>query len=178
MGRHVFFSFHYQRDIWRVNQVRNSWVTQENTTASFWDDASWESVKRQGDQAIKNWINRQMKGTSVTVVLIGAETSTRKYVKYETQRSYQEGKGILGIRIHKLENQYGYTDHQGQNPLDILTVNNNGRNTPLSHLHNGYDHIYKTYDWILNNGYHNIGNWIEEAARNAGRLNYNPSLNY
>ena len=23
--RRVFFSFHYQNDIWRVNQVRNSW---------------------------------------------------------------------------------------------------------------------------------------------------------
>ena len=73
MARHVFFSFHHQRDIWRVNQVRNSWITQGNTVAGFWDDASWESVKKQGDQAIKAWINRQMKGTSVTVVLIGAE---------------------------------------------------------------------------------------------------------
>ena len=46
MSRHVFFSFHYQRDIWRVSQVRNSWVTQKNTTAGFVDDASWESVKK------------------------------------------------------------------------------------------------------------------------------------
>ena len=36
-----------------------------------------------------------MKGTSVTVVLIGKETSDRKYVQYEIQRSYQEGKGIF-----------------------------------------------------------------------------------
>ena len=175
MGRHVFFSFHYQRDIWRVSQVRNSWVTQENkATGRFWDDADWESVRKQGDQAIKNWINMQMKGTSVTVVLIGAETSQRKYVLYELKRSYQERKGILGIRIHSMKNQYGYIDHQGQNPLDILTVNN----TPLSHLHNGYNYVYKTYDWSQNNGYYNIGSWIEEAARNAGRLNQSPSLNY
>lgn len=39
MARHTFFSFHYKRDIWRVNQIRNSWVTQGNTTADFWDDA-------------------------------------------------------------------------------------------------------------------------------------------
>ena len=154
MGRHVFFSFHHQRDIWRVSQVRNSWVTQENSvTGRFWDDASWESMKKRGDQAIKSWINRQMKGTSVTVVLIGAETSNRKYVKYEIQRSYEEDKGILGIRIHKLKDQYGHTDHWGQNPLDIL---------------NGCGTVYKTYDWISDNGYYNIGDWIEEAARNAG----------
>ena len=168
MGRHVFFSFHYQRDIWRVSQVRNSWVTQENKAKGrFWDDASWESVKKQGDQAIKSWINRQMKGTSVTVVLIGAETSSRKYVQYEIQRSYEEGKGILGIYIHNMKNQAGGTDYQGQNPLAILEVNN----VPLSQWTiNGYDKIYKTYDWILDNGYRNIGGWIEEAARNVGRL--------
>ena len=175
MARHVFFSFHYQRDIWRVSQIRNSWVTQENTTAGFLDDASWESVKKQGDQVIKNWINREMKGTSVTVILIGAETSTRKYVEYEIQRSYEEGKGILGIRIHNMKNQYGQPDHQGKNPLDILAVNN----VPLSQFTiNGYDKIYKTYDWVLDNGYYNIGNWIEEAARNAGKLSYNPSVHY
>ena len=174
MARHVFFSFHYQRDIWRVNQIRNSWVTQGNTTAGFWDDASWESVKKKGDQAIKSWINRQMKGTSVTVVLIGAEISTRKYVKYEIQKSYEENKGILGIRIHNLKNRSGYTDHRGENPLDVLVVNS----IPLFQIQNGYDNIYKTYNWILDNGYRNIGNWIEEATRSVGRLSSNPSLNY
>ena len=149
MARHVFFSFHYQRDIWRVSQVRNSWVTRENTTAGFWDDARWESVKKKGDQSIKNWINKEMKGTSVTVVLIGPETNSRKYVKYELQRSYDEGKGILGIYIHNIKNQNGDTDYKGKNPLDILNAN------------------YKTYDWVQDDGYRNIGDWIEEAARNA-----------
>ena len=175
MARHVFFSFHYQRDIWRVSQVRNSWIAQGNTTAGFWDDASWESVKNKGDQAIKHWINREMKGTSVTVILIGAETSQRKYVKYEIKRSYARGKGILGIRIHNLKDQYEHTDYRGQNPLNMLAVDN----IPLSRLTvNGYDNIYKTYDWVLNDGYRNIRGWIEEAARSAGRLNQSPSLNY
>ena len=76
MARHDFFSFHYQRDIMRVSQVRNSWVTKNNgTTAGFWDAANWESVKRGGDAAIKRWIEEQLDGTSVTVVLIGAETN-------------------------------------------------------------------------------------------------------
>ena len=172
MARHTFFSFHYQRDIWRVNQVRNSWVTQGNTTAGFWDDASWESVKKQGDQAIKNWINRQMRGTSVTVVLIGAETCTRKYVLYELQRSHLEGKGILGIYIHNIKDQYGQIDDIGANPLDFVKGNIRGIRTPLS------DYNYKTYDWILDDGYHNIGNWIEEATINTSRLSLNPSLNY
>ena len=147
MGRHVFFSFHYQRDVWRASQVRNSWVTQGNTTAGFWDDANWEAVKKKGEQAIKSWINEQMKGTSVTVVLIGAKTYNRKYVIYEIENSYKLNKGILGIQIHNIKDQNRQTDSQGVNPLDILG-----------------SHSYKTYDWVLDNGYHNIGRWIEEAT--------------
>lgn len=171
MARHVFFSFHYKNDIWRVSQIRNSWVTQGNTTAGFWDDANWEAVKKQGDQAIKSWINNQMKGTSVTVVLIGKETSTRKYVLYEIQRSYEENKGILGICIHSMKNQKGQVDTTGTNPLDLTKVNNYGMNVSLSQLQNNrHEKMYKTYDWIWDNGRENIGNWIEQAAKNVGRL--------
>ena len=28
---------------------------------------------------------------------------------------------------------------------------------------------YKTYDWINDYGYANLGDWIEKAARDAGR---------
>jgi len=84
MARRVFFSFHYERDILRVGQIRNSGITKSGVeSAGFIDAASWESVKRQGDEAIKRWISSQLDGTSVTVVLIGAETSQREWVKYE-----------------------------------------------------------------------------------------------
>lgn len=54
MARKVFFSFHYERDVWRAGQVRNSWVTKpDRDTAGFWDSASWEEVKKKGDAAIK-----------------------------------------------------------------------------------------------------------------------------
>ena len=33
-ARRVFFSFHYQRDIWRVNQVRNHWVAKDDRQAA------------------------------------------------------------------------------------------------------------------------------------------------
>ena len=166
MARHIFFSFHYQRDIWRVSRIRNSWVTQGNTTAGFWDDASWESVKRQGEQAIQSWINNEMKGTSVTVVLIGAETYNRKYVLYEIQKSYEEGKGLLGIYIHNMKNQNGYSDNKGQDPLSQIDTL---RDEYFCSLHSLENNIWKTYDWVYDDGYKNIGTWIEQAAKRAGR---------
>lgn len=77
MARRVFFSFHYDNDINRSMTVRNSWVTQGKEVAGFIDKAAFEQIKRQGDTAVHNWIDKQLEGTSVTVVLIGSETLKR-----------------------------------------------------------------------------------------------------
>ena len=64
--RYVFFSFDWD-DVWRVNQVRNSWVTKGGyAEAGFADSADIETLRRSTDRAIKGWIDRQMEGTSVT----------------------------------------------------------------------------------------------------------------
>ncbi|WP_132282769.1 TIR domain-containing protein [Natranaerovirga hydrolytica] len=36
---------------------------------------------------MKEWIDEQLKGTFVTVILIGNETADRKYVQYEIKKS-------------------------------------------------------------------------------------------
>ncbi len=163
MARRVFFSFHYERDIWRANQVRNSWVTKPNREAAgFWDAASWEQVKKKGEEAIQRWIDKQLEGTSVTAVLIGAETNTRKYVDYEIQRSRKKGNGLLGIYIHNINDSKGNKDLKGKNPFDYwyITVNDKKRY---------FSSIYSTYDWVNDNGYNNLGDWVEKAATNAGK---------
>ena len=69
MARKAFFSFHYENDVWRANQVRNSWVTKDDTEAAgFIDAADFEKVEKEGEDAIKKWINNQLSGTSMTVV--------------------------------------------------------------------------------------------------------------
>ncbi len=163
MARRVFFSFHYERDIWRANQIRNSWVTKpDRETAGFWDAASWEEVKKKGEEAIKRWIDNQLNGTSVTVVLIGAETNNRKYVDYEIQQSSKIGNGLLAIYIHNIKNQFGMTDTKGQNPFDFWHKTINGRRVYFNQL-------YLTYDWVNDRGYENLGTWVEKAAKDAGR---------
>lgn len=162
MARQVFFSFHYQSDIWRVSRIRNSWVTQDRDTAGFWDAASWEKVKRGGDEAIKRWIDDQLDGTSVTVVLIGSETAERRYVKHEILRSHELGKGLLGVCIHNMKDQSGSTSPRGNNPFDNFYIEENGRKKYLSD-------IYSTYDWVSDDGYSNFADWVEEAAQAASR---------
>ena len=140
MARRVFFSFHYDNDINRSMTVRNSWVTQGKEAAGFIDKAEFEQIKRQGDTAVHNWIDKQLEGTSVTVVLIGGETLNRPFVQYEICRSLQRGNAHTAI---------GYY----------------GDNSP-AYFDSVADGIY---DYVADNGYANMGTWIENAARKHGK---------
>lgn len=162
MARRVFFSFHYERDIWRANVVRKSWITQDREAAGFWDSSLWERAKKEGDAAIKRIIDNGMKGTSVTAVLIGAETSNRKWVKYEVKESHKQGKGVLGVYIHNIKDADRNTDEKGSNSFGQIDVDADGK--PVY-----FWQLYPTYDYIDDNGYGNFGTWVEKAAEKAGR---------
>jgi hypothetical protein len=159
MARKAFFSFHYERDAWRAGQVRNSWVTKDRESAGFWDAAAWKEVKKKTDAEIEKWIGTQLEGTSVTVVLIGTETSTRDYVGFEIKQSHIKKNGILGIYIHNLKDSNQKTDTKGANPFNNWTFKDS----------NGNVITYPTYDWVNDDGYNKMGDWIEAAATKAGR---------
>ena len=134
MARRVFFSFHYERDVWRANVVRKIWVTKpDREAAGFIDAAEFEEIQRQGDLAVKRWINSQLKGTSVTAVLIGAETYRRRWVRYEIIKSFDKGNGLLGIYIHKIKDKDEKTDFKGENPFEYVGVYI-GRAVSYTHL--------------------------------------------
>jgi hypothetical protein len=163
MARKAFFSFYYKKDVVRANQVRNSWVTKDDKEAAgFTDAAAFEEVEKGGDAAIKKWINDQLSGTSVTVVLIGSETNQRDYVKYELQKSYEKGNGMLGIYIHQCKDLSGKTDTKGSNHFGEIGKDANGNAVYFSVA-------YPCYDWVDDDGYTNMGKWIETAAKKAGR---------
>lgn len=157
MARRVFFSFHYERDVRRI-QIRNSSVVRPGDDAQpFYDKAEFEEAKKRAG-GIEQWIEGQLKGCSVTVVLFGAETYERDWVKQEILRSYQLGKGMLAIDIQGVKDPQKGVDVQGRNPLLHWQANN----VPLMQL-------YKTYNWVRDYGYHNMPAWIEAAAKAAGR---------
>lgn len=163
MARKAFFSFHYKNDVWRANIVRNSWVTKDDKEAAgFIDSADFEEVEKGGEAAIKKWIREQLNGTSVTVVLIGSETNSRDYVKYELEKSWKKGNGILGIYIHQIKNKDGKTSAKGSNTFGpIFTSHDDDKKY--------FYERFETYNWVGDDGYNNMGKWIETAAKNAGR---------
>ena len=162
MARKVFFSFHYDRDVHRVVQIRNSWVVRpEGEATPFYDKAEFEAAKQRSG-GIEQWIEEQLKGTSVTVVLFGAETYDREWVRHEIKRSYQLGKGMLAIALHNVRHPQKGADIAGKNPLSYWQVKIDGQNV-------GMNTLYREYDWVNDDGYQNMPTWIEYAARAAGR---------
>lgn len=165
MAKRVFFSFHHQQDHWRVCQVRNSWLT-KGKDSSFIDAAEWEKLQRKGDAAVKKWIDRELHGTTVTVVLIGEFTSQRRYVKYELEESYKRGNGILAIYIHGLKDQNQKESRKGHNPLRDVNVRVTRSFLGLW----DYDStetladLFKTYYWNDDKGQQRLPAWIEQAA--------------
>src|SRR4051794_33901263 len=103
MARRVFFSFEYENDASRAMVVRKSGTLRTVETAGFVDAAEFERIKRQGEAAIKRWIDAHLANTSVTVVLVGRATCSSKWVKYEIEQSKLRGNGLLGIDISKIK---------------------------------------------------------------------------
>jgi hypothetical protein len=119
-------------------------------------------TSRQGRKAIESWIDRQLNGTSTTIVLIGPDTANRPYVQYEILESYQRGNGLLGINLHNMKDAKGNSQwFAGSNPFSKVEVEGGifGK-TPLSSKHN-----IPVYDWVYNDGRNNIARWIERAPR-------------
>jgi hypothetical protein len=146
MARRVFFSFKYE-DVSRAMVVRNSWVTQGKEAAGFIDSADFEKLERKGDAAIKAWIDGQLVNTSVTVVLVGEATCGSRWVKYEIEQSKALGHGLLGIDVSKVKDFAGDTSER------------------CGRIPSGFDF----YLWNRDDGYGNIGDWIQKAAKAAGK---------
>jgi hypothetical protein len=200
MARRVYFAFHYQNDIWRVNQVRQSWVTQERQEAGFYDASLWEEAKKQSDLAIKRMINSGLQNTSTTCVLIGSETSKRRWVQYEIVKSFDKGNALLGTYIHSLKDQFGKTSIKGGDPFDdlALIISNDGKSASVrvwkSQNWKSFDDYptvnlnwkqefagkffrfsqlgIRFYDWSTDDGYTNFDDWIENSVKDKENGKY------
>ena len=97
-----------------------------------------------------------MKYRSCVVVLIGTETASRPWVKYEIEKAWRDGKGLLGIYIHNLRDPRTGTCAKGANPFSQFTLNGKP-----------FDQVVPCYDPSFWDAYNdirkNIDSWIENA---------------
>jgi hypothetical protein len=97
--RQVFYSFHFDNDVMRVQQIRQMGVIDDDEPVS---PNEWEKLGK-ADGGIKRWIDKNMANRSCVVVLIGAQTARRPWVEYEIKKAWDDKKGLLGIYIHNLK---------------------------------------------------------------------------
>jgi hypothetical protein len=152
--RQIFYSFHYDNDVFRVQQIRNIGSLEDNKPVSL---NEWEQLKRSGDTAVKNWIDENIRYKNCLVVLIGSETANRKWVKYEIEKAWNDGRAVLGIYIHNLKCPKGGTCRQGSNPFEQITIKDGRKLSSIVSCYNPTS--YDTYNNIKNN----LEYWIEDA---------------
>lgn len=192
MAKRVFFSFHYD-DVktFRANVVRNHDLTKnDRDEAGFFDASIWETAKRYGDESIKKLVNSGLDGTSVTCVLIGSHTWSRRWVRYEILKSYDRGNKLFGVHINSVPDKSRQSFPQGPNPFlhlgfyiskDGQTITYYERDSgdwrvsqDLPSQRTGYDPQYRdkgytladwvpVYDWTSGDGYRNFASWVENA---------------
>ena len=124
-------------------------------------DNDWETVTKGGDAAIRQWIDGQMIGRSCVIVLIGSNTAGRKWINYEIQKAWSEGKGVVGIHIHNLQNAAQQQSVKGSNPFDILPLGS--KNVSMSSVVKAYDPPFSTSTYVYSHIKANLSSWVEEA---------------
>lgn len=150
----VFYSFHFNNDVMRVQQIRNIGSIEGNSAVNA---NEWERIKQKGKAAVQNWIDENMKYKRCVVVLIGSETASRPWVMYEIERAWNQGKAIIGIYIHNIKCARSGTCRKGPNPFDQFEFND-GRKLSS---------VVPCYDPDSTQAYRdvaaNISNWINHA---------------
>lgn len=158
----VFYSFHFDNDVFRVQQIRNVGVIDGNEPVSKND---WEQA-RKTPGGIERWIDTNMKYKSCVVVLIGSETYLRPWVQYEIAKGWNDGKGLVGIHIHNLKDprtskvppHFG-TCAKGPNPFAQIRLQNGG--TLAQYVPCFDPNAYDAYGDVSRN----LLGWISRAAR-------------
>ncbi|PPH30328.1 TIR domain-containing protein [Rathayibacter sp. AY1F9] len=124
MAKSVFYSFHYDNDAWRVQQIMNMGAVEGQPLLN---SQEWEAVKKKGKAAIEEWIDEQMAYKKAVIVLIGSETADREWVDYEIRKAWTAKKPLIGVRINGLADSSGTADSAGADPFEKIPLAGGGK---------------------------------------------------
>lgn len=195
--RHVFYSFHYA-DVFRVNHIRKSdqFRSTDKESPRVVDRSLWERARNTNPTSLAGIIDRGLEGTSTTCVLAGFATWSREWVRYEIARSLARGNGLLTVYLNGCQCPNTGFDSRGPNPLDQLAL---GADMRIYEWQRGAWQLFRrvseelpvwpkwlrqlrfgepmvqlsqgaaSYDWIADDGLHNLIRWTDAAASAAGK---------
>ena len=170
----------------------------DKVDGGFFDSSVFEATQKKGEHSLKTFLRDGMENSSVTCVLAGTNTWSRRWVRYEIARSVVKGNGLLTVYIHGVKNDDEQVATQGFDPLAQIGVYKTDTGIFLAEWKDGkwvkYDDYTlaipegdlwfaapkdnnvvqlsthcMSYDFTAQDGRKNIGGWIETAAGLAGR---------
>lgn len=153
----VFYSFHFDNDAMRVQQVRNIGMIEDNAPVSVSD---WENIRRKGEAAIRKWIDDTMAYRRCVVVLVGSETADRRWVRYEIEKAWNDHRGLFGIYVHNLKCPRTGTCRQGSNPFSAIKMDNGRLMSDYVSCHDPGANAYGTIA-------RNMQSWVDAAIAQA-----------
>jgi hypothetical protein len=115
MARRVFLS--YQHDDQMKAKGFNLLRWNKNVDLEFVGRHLLDPVDSKNEDYIRSCIREQLSGTSVTIVLIGKNTSESGWVADEIKWSQEKGNGLLGV---KLENAGPIPDSLTDSGAEII----------------------------------------------------------
>ena len=184
----VYFS--HDLDEPRADVVRNHWLSQPGREeAGFFDALTWGDATMAGPGTIKRLLANALNNTSVTCVLIGSQTSGKRWVRYEIVESIQRRNLLIGVHINGIPDKRQQTKSMGPNPFEqlALAVSDEGSSIKvLQYAHNAWlpyednpgwplanpapskrwgkriqlSSLYRVYDWVADNGAENFEKWV------------------
>jgi hypothetical protein len=118
-------------------------------------DNDWEKLKDEGGRKVENWIDKQMIGKSVVVVLIGARTAGREFIDYEIEKGWENRMGVFGVHVHNILDRDLNQSQKGRNPFV---------NSGLSSVVKTYDPPFSTSKYVYNYIRENLSDWADESV--------------
>ena len=107
-----------------------------------------------------------MSTRSCAIVLIGSQTASRKWIKYEIGKAWDDKKGLLGIYIHRLLNQDSKSSAKGSNPFSQINLTNGKTIADYPKNAMTYDppgtDSKDVYGYIKDH----LEDWVEDAIKN------------
>lgn len=143
-GIGVFISYYYECDHEIAKEITKT--INEDRLNIF--TVVKEHEKRKDSKTIKNWVDREIKKTKITILLISKETHTRPYVSYEVEKSISNGNTIIPVLIDSGENAV--------NDESITLMEEKLR----KHIPGKKPKMRK---WFQENGSENILKWLNET---------------
>ena len=152
---------------WSYNEHYWTLVNWFNEEPNFsWSNCSvpsHDSLPDKTSAGLSAGMRRQIAPAQAVLVLGGMYAAHSKWIDYEIEMAWNEGKGLVGVDIHNLKDREGNQSAKGGNPFDGFTVGKDKRR--LNEVVKAYDPPYLTSTNVYSYISENLADWIEEAIK-------------